>query len=171
MTFTKDVGGAAAGDPSEATGLSSTDVIVPIDKTALATSSGAPPTAAAAAAAHGTASGSFPTDAPSPAAERPPSRPEFPFEVPNEEFFEFAKAMWGERAEAAKEAWASRASKLDKIAKVAEEARAKREAAFVERFNAAEEAAASDISRTEDGLSYVVRYAFGSEDFSARCIC
>lgn len=74
-----------------------------------------------------------------------------------------------EKAAAAKEAWAKREAKFAERVEAAKEARAKREAEFAARVEAAKEdrakrvvamrraTMASDVSRSEDGSSYVIR--------------
>lgn len=186
---------------------STVDSTVPVDKGAAAPASSAeylaslsdtPPAVATTAggsepatvggdatAAASTPAASSTADAPASGAERPPSRPESAFEVLDQEFREFAKAMWGqelverlqvptqeelaEQAAAAKEAWAKREAMFEERLTAKKEARAKREAEFAERAKAAKEARmkrvvamrratmASDVSKAEDGSSYVVR--------------
>ena len=193
---------AASGAAATGTAPPNADSAVPVKKagptppssaetdsppSSAATAAGEPATAGgdAAAAADTPPAASSTADAPSPAAERPAALPESPFDVLDQEFREFAKAMWGEevverlqvptqeemaeKAAAAKEAWAKREAKFAERVEAAKEARAKREAEFAARVEAAKEnrakrvvamrraTMASDVSRSEDGSSYIVR--------------
>lgn len=176
---------ASPGDTTAAPASSADDVsslsgrTPPTDTTGSAAA--AEPSAAAASSA------SSPADAastPAASTEPGPSRPASPFEAVDLEFREFAKAMWGEdvlkrlptqeelaeQAAMAREAWAKREAEFEERARAAQEARAKREAEFEEMARAAKEARAkrvlamrratmaADISLSEDGSSYVVRY-------------
>eukprot|EP00752_Nemacystus_decipiens_P005348 g4849.t1 len=205
VKFAKDqaVSGAAATATTSSKAGSTVPVNKPPSSPAVSAETGTPPAAAAtapntaagepatagsdASAAADTPAASSTTAAPAAEAERPASLPESPFDVLDQEFREFAKAMWGEevlesfqaptqeelaeKAAAAKEAWAKREARFAERAQAAKEAREKREARFAERFQAAKEARekrvvamrratmASDVSRAEDGSSYVVRVA------------
>ncbi|CAN0186556.1 unnamed protein product [Ectocarpus sp. 8 AP-2014] len=128
--------------------------------------------AAEPSAAAVSSSASSPADAastPAASTEPRPSRPASPFEAVDQEFREFAKAMWGEdvlerlqvptqeelaeQAAMAREAWAKREAEFEERARAAKEARAKRVLAMRRATMAA------DISLSEDGSSYVVRFA------------
>lgn len=101
------------------------------------------------------------------AAARPPVRPESPFEAFDQEFRDFAKAMWGEeaveslrvptqeeladKAAAAKKAWAKREAEMKERAKARMEARAKRVMAMRRATMAA------NVSQADDGSVYLVK--------------
>ncbi|CAB1117150.1 unnamed protein product [Ectocarpus sp. CCAP 1310/34] len=123
-------------------------------------------------AAAASSSASSPVDAastPAASTEPRPSRPTFPFEAVDQEFREFAKAMWGEhvlerlqvptqeelaeQAAMAREAWTKREAEFEERARAAKEARAKRVLAMRRATMAA------NISLSEEGSSYVVRFA------------
>ncbi|CAM9733792.1 unnamed protein product [Ectocarpus sp. 12 AP-2014] len=158
---------ASAGD-TPAVPASSADAgrTPPTDSTA------AEPAAAEPSAAAATSSASSTADAastPAASAEPRPLRPASPFETVDQEFREFAKAMWGEdvlerlqvptqeelaeQAAMAREAWAKREAEFEERARAAKEARAKRVLAMRRATMAA------DMSLSEDGSSYVVRFA------------
>ncbi|CBN80281.1 expressed unknown protein [Ectocarpus siliculosus] len=157
---------ASAGDTTAAP-ASSADA----GRTPLTDSTGSTPAAGPSAAA-ASSSASSPADAastPAASTEPRPSRPASPFEAVDQEFREFAKAMWGEdvlerlqvptqeelaeQAAMAREAWAKREAEFEERARAAKEARAKRVLAMRRATMAA------DISLSEDGSSYVVRFA------------
>ncbi|CAM9777478.1 unnamed protein product [Ectocarpus fasciculatus] len=165
-------GDTTAAPASSADYLSSLSGRTPSTDTTGSTAAAEPSAAAApsasspadASTAGGAAAASIPA-----AAEPRPSRPASPFEAVDQEFREFAKAMWGEdvlerlqvptqeelaeQAAMAQEAWAKREAEFAERAKARREARAKRVLAMRRATMAA------DIAMSEDGSSYVVKFA------------
>ncbi|CAN0017910.1 unnamed protein product [Ectocarpus sp. 4 AP-2014] len=157
---------ASAGDTTAAP-ASSADARRTPPTDSFGSTAAAEPSAAAASS-----SASSPADAastPAASTEPRPSRPASPFEAVDQEFREFAKAMWGEdvlerlqvptkeelaeQAAMAREAWAKREAEFEERARAAREARAERVLAMRRAMMAA------DISLSEDGSSYVVSFA------------